>query len=97
MPPSAHAQDDPQSRPAHQDLRHLWPPIHMAQEMGKSLGRGALLLRPLPQRAPARTQVMAQPFVTFNTDSALNSASTASVPCTSPKRSNANRIRATSR
>ncbi len=36
-------------------------------------------------------------FVTFSTDSALNSASTAAVPCTSPNRKSANLIRAISR
>ena len=36
-------------RPAAKDLRHLRQAVHLAQEMGKGLGRGALLLGPLPQ------------------------------------------------
>jgi hypothetical protein len=46
---SLHAQDASQIRPARKDLRHLRPAVHMAQEMGKALGRSEVLLRPLPQ------------------------------------------------
>jgi hypothetical protein len=48
MPSLSHGQDDPQNRPANQNLRHLRAAIHMAQKVGKSLGTGPLLLRPLP-------------------------------------------------
>ncbi len=38
------------SRPAAEDLRHLRAPVHVAQEVGESLGRGSLLLGPLPPK-----------------------------------------------
>jgi hypothetical protein len=37
-------EDETKIRPAHQDLRHLCAPLHVAQKMGEGLGRGALLL-----------------------------------------------------
>jgi hypothetical protein len=42
-----HAKDASKIRSSPENLRHLWPPIHVAQEMGKGLGRSALLLRSL--------------------------------------------------
>ena len=42
--------DATQIRLAAEDLRDLWAAFHMAQEMGKGLGRGALLLGPVPGR-----------------------------------------------
>ncbi len=32
------------SRPTQQNMRHLWPPIHMAKKMGKGVGSGQILL-----------------------------------------------------
>ncbi|MGA1614823.1 MAG: hypothetical protein ACO37E_13650, partial [Lutimaribacter sp.] len=37
---------------AAKNLCHLWAPFCVAEKMGKGLGRGALLLGPLPGRAP---------------------------------------------
>ena len=42
-----------ETRPADEGLRRLRPPFHMAAEMGGELGRGALLLGPLPARQGA--------------------------------------------
>ncbi len=39
---------------ADQGLRRMWPPVHVAPQMGARLGRGALLLRRLPHRPPRR-------------------------------------------
>jgi hypothetical protein len=44
-----HAADAPQSRFTQQDLRGLWPTFRMAQEMGEGVGRGEILLRPVPR------------------------------------------------
>jgi hypothetical protein len=33
-----------------EDLPHLWPPFHLAKEMGKMLGRGKILLRTMPEK-----------------------------------------------
>lgn len=44
-----HGKDAQEIRPAHQTLRHLRPPVRVAQGLGQSMGRGPLLLRPLPQ------------------------------------------------
>jgi hypothetical protein len=35
-------------KPAQQDLRNLRAPVHVAKEVGKGVGRGALLLGRLP-------------------------------------------------
>jgi hypothetical protein len=40
---SAHGQNEKEKRFRNKGLRHLWPPVCMAQEMGKGLGRGAIL------------------------------------------------------
>lgn len=38
-----------QVRPSDEDLRHLRSAVRLAPQMGEGLGRGALLLRRLPQ------------------------------------------------
>nr|WP_244303733.1 hypothetical protein [Acidovorax delafieldii] len=43
----AHAQ---KIRPSAKDLPTLRPTLHLAQEVGEGMGRGEVLLRPLPQR-----------------------------------------------
>jgi hypothetical protein len=45
--------DAPQIRPAAKDMRDLRQAIRVAQEMGKGLGRGALLLAAVPGRPSA--------------------------------------------
>jgi len=41
-------EDAQEERPACQALRRLRAPLRLAQEMGEGLGRGALLLGPVP-------------------------------------------------
>jgi hypothetical protein len=43
-------EDAQKIRFAHQDLFNLWTSFYVAQKMGKSLGRGEILLRPLPSK-----------------------------------------------
>ena len=49
-----YGQDAPQGRLAAKNLCDLWKAICMAQEVGGRLGRGALLLRSVPQQAIIR-------------------------------------------
>jgi hypothetical protein len=43
-------EDAQKIRFAHQDLFDLWPSFYVAEKMGKGLGRGEILLRPLPSK-----------------------------------------------
>jgi hypothetical protein len=43
-------EDAQKIRFAHQDLFDLWPSVYVAEKMGKGLGRGEILLRPLPSK-----------------------------------------------
>lgn len=42
------AQAPPTVRAAHQDLRGVWPAVHVAEEVGAGLGAGEVLLGSVP-------------------------------------------------
>src|SRR6476469_4849961 len=48
-----YGEDAQESRAAREDLRELRAPLRVAEEMGQGLGRGEILLGPLPRRQGA--------------------------------------------
>jgi hypothetical protein len=57
-----HAQNAQKSRLAPKNLRHLRPPFLLAQKMGKSVGRGKVLQRPMPGAQSAAGLTAKKPF-----------------------------------
>jgi hypothetical protein len=56
----SHAETGGESGLAAKNLRRLWQAFRLAEEVGESVGRGQVLLRPLPEGA----EVIARPQVT---------------------------------
>ncbi len=47
-------ENEEKRRFAAKNLCRLWPPIHVAQKMGESMGRGKILQRPMPESKTLR-------------------------------------------